>query len=498
MELSVLISILETPRLRGKLTGAVSGLARDSRAVQPGDLFICVRGQVADGHAFARDALARGAVGVVVEEFLPLPPDVPQVQVLDTRDALARLSVHFYGNPSSQLRVVGVTGTNGKTIVTYLLDAILEQNGRRTGRVGTVGYKVGPHIRPAERTTPEALELQRMLREMVQSGCRYVVLEVSSHGLALNRVDGCDFDVAVFTNLGHDHLDFHHTRGDYLDAKVRLFAGLRPVRTPKGTKYAVLNADDAYWRIIADNTSCPIVTFGSTSRAQVRAEAVAVDGLTTRFKLVVDGSTVPVALQLPGRGNVSNALAAAAVGWVEGIPLERIASALGSVRDVPGRFDVIEDEGGRTVIVDFAHNPDALREVLDVARRTAAGRPVIAVFGAEGRKDRTKRPLMGRVAAELADYCIITSDNLYDEDPGSIAREVEGGVLAAGKSTSAYAIILDRRQAIEAALERASAGGVVVVAGKGHETEWIVGDAHIPFNDREVVERALAKIAPVR
>lgn len=498
MELSELISILETPRLRGKLAGAVSGLARDSRAVQPGDLFISVRGRAADGHAFARDALVRGAVGVVVEEFLPLPPDVPQVQVSNTRDALARLSVHYYGNPSSQLRMVGVTGTNGKTIVTYLLDAILEQNGRRTGRIGTVSYKVGPHIRPAERTTPEALELQRMLREMVQFGCRYAVLEVSSYGLALNRVDGCDFDIAVFTNLGHDHLDFHRTRGDYLDAKVRLFAGLRPRRTSKGTKYAVLNADDAFWRTIADNTSSPIVTFGLSSLAQVRAEAVAIDGLTTRFRLAVEGSTVPVALQLPGRGNVSNALAAAAVGWVEGIPLERIASALGSVRDIPGRFDVVQDGGGRTVIVDFAHNPDALREVLDVARRTAAGRPVIVVFGAEGRKDRMKRPLMGRMAAELADYCIITSDNLYDEDPDSIAREVENGVLSAGKSPSAYAIILDRRQAIEAALERARAGGVVVIAGKGHETEWIVGDVHIPFNDREVVERALAKTAPSR
>jgi len=453
---------------------------------------------VADGHAFAPDALARGAVGVVVEEFLPLPPDVPQVRVTDTRDALARLSVRFYGDPSSQLRVVGVTGTNGKTIVTYLIDAILEQNGRRTGRIGTIVYKVGPHLRPAERTTPEALELQRMLREMVQAGCQYAVMEVSSHGLALSRVDGCDFDVAVFTNLGHDHVDFHHTQADYFDAKVRLFSRLRPVRTAKGSKYAVLNADDARWRAIAKETPCPIVTFGLSSDAQVRAAAIVVDRLTTHFQLMVNGSTVPVDLQLPGRANVSNALAAATVGWVEGIPLDRIARALGSVRDVPGRFHVMQDGVDRTVIVDFAHNPDALREVLEVARWTARGRPVIAVFGAEGRKDRSKRPLMGRVAAELADYSIITSDNLYDEDPNVIAREVEGGLMAAGKTPSTYAIILDRRQAIEAALERASTGGVVVIAGKGHETEWIVGDAHIPFNDREVVEHALQRTRSVR
>jgi len=493
VELQDLTTILNSSGQRGKLTAQVRGLARDSRAVRPGDLFVCLRGRVTDGHLFARDALARGAVGVVVEEFLSLPPEVPQVQVPDTREALAGLSAHFYGAPSSHLRVVGITGTNGKTIVTYLIEAILDRNGHRCGRIGTVDYKIGPSVRRAERTTPEALELQRMLREMVDAGCRYAVLEVSSHGLALNRVAGCEFDVAVFTNLGHDHLDFHHTLAAYLDAKIKLFAGLHPTRTAKGPKYAILNADDQHWRTIANATPCPIITFGQTADARVRAEDVELDGLTTRFQLVIDHAAVPVELQLPGPGNVNNALAAAAVGWVEGIPLERIARALESVRQVLGRFEVIHADLDRTIIIDFAHNPDALREILSVARRIAAGRPVIAVFGCEGRKDQTKRPLMGRIAAEGADYCVITSDNVYDESATTIAEEVERGVLAAGMPHSAYTIIPNRGEAIEAALARAGSGAVIVVAGKGHETEWVVGDRHIAFNDREFAERMLAK-----
>ncbi len=471
----------------------VSGLAQDSRAVRPGDLFICVRGRVTDGHLFARDALHQGAIGVVVEEFLPLPPEVPQVRVPDTREALARLSVKFYGDPSSKLRVVGVTGTNGKTIVTYLLDAILQQGGLSTGRIGTIEYKVGTRVQPAQRTTPDALELQRMLREMVDAGCQYALLEVSSHGLALSRVRGCDFDVAIFTNLGHDHLDFHRDHPAYLEAKTRLFARLRPSLTTKGAKYAVLNADDEHWRAIAEETSCPIITYGLSLQARVRAEAVEVNGLRTRFHLVIDRARVPVQMQLPGLGNVSNALAAAAVGWAEGVPLEHVATALGAVHQVPGRYEVLHDGRSRTVIIDFAHNPDALREILGVARQTAAGRRVIVVFGCEGRKDRTKRPLMGRVAAELAEYSIITSDNVYDEDPLAIAREVEAGITDAGTPASQYALIPDRLQAIRAALELAEPGAVVVVAGKGHETEWIVGKDHIPFNDRKVVERLLSE-----
>ncbi len=495
MKLADLTAILDAPQLHGSVQSEVLGLARDSRVVRPGDLFVCLRGQITDGHLFANEALARGAIGVVVEEFLSLPSEVIQVKVSNTRVALAQLSAHFYGHPSSHLRMVGVTGTNGKTIVTYLLEAILTQSGHRVGRIGTVDYSVGAEIRRAERTTPEAVDLQRMLCEMVDRGCRYALLECSSHGLALNRVAGSDFDVAIFTNFGHDHLDFHRTRAAYLDAKVQLFASLRPSRTAKGEKYAVLNIDDPHWRRIAQETPSPIVTFGLAPSAQVRAEAIVVNGLTTRFRLVLDGKVVPVELQLPGPGNISNALAAAAVAWREGIPPERIAAALGSVRHVPGRFEVLQDGQNRTVIVDFAHNPDALREILGVARQIAAGRPVIVVFGCEGRKDRTKRPLMGQVAAELADYCIITSDNVYDERPESIAEEVEAGVRAVGKPPSAYAIIPDRGQAIAAALDRARLGAVVVVAGKGHETEWVVGDRHIPFNDRDIVERMLAAAA---
>ncbi len=490
MLLRQLLNSLSEAAVRGETEVDVGGIAYDSRRVRPGDLFVCIRGYQRDGHRFAPDAVARGAVALVVEEWLPECP-VPQVKVPSTRAALADVSRVFYSDPSRQLRIIGVTGTNGKTTVTYLVDAILERAGYRSARLGTVDYKLGAEVLPADRTTPEALDLFRLLRRWVDAGGQYVVMEVSSHALALDRVRGCEFDTAVFLNLGHDHLDFHGTQEDYLAAKSRLFAELGAPGSVKAGKRAVINGDDPHSRSIAASTRVPIIRFGTGPEADLRADGVHITADGVSFTLVAGNERLPVALALPGACNVMNALAALAVARAEEVPLPLAAEALAEVRRVPGRYEVVR-AGGITVIIDFAHNPEALANILSVARRAGPG-PVTVVFGAEGRKDRTKRPVMGRVAARLADRCIITSDNTYDEDPDEIAREVEAGVREEGPPPLGYEVITDRYEAIHRALELATPGAVVVVAGKGHETHWIVGDRYIPFNDRQVVETLLAR-----
>lgn len=490
MLLTQLARALDAAAFRGETDVNITGIAYDSRRVQRGDLFVCIRGYKLDGHRFAREAISRGAAALVVEEWLPDCP-APQIKVPSARAALADLSRAFYGDPSRELRLIGVTGTNGKTTVTYLVDAILTRAGRRSARLGTIDYKLGPEVIPADRTTPEASDLFRLLRRWADAGGEYVVMEVSSHALALERVRGCEFDVAVFLNLGHDHLDFHRTQEEYLAAKGRLFAGLGAPGSTKARKHAVLNADDPHAERMAALTRAPVIRFGRAPEADVRAEEVHTTARGVSFTLVAGAERLPVSLPLPGACNVTNALAALAVARAEEIPMPVAAEALATVHKVPGRYEVVRADGV-TVIIDFAHNPEALANILAIAREAGPG-PLTVVFGAEGRKDRSKRPLMGRVAARLADRCIITSDNTYDEDPEEIAREVEAGVREEGAPPLGCEVITDRFEAIHRALELAAPGAVVVVAGKGHESHWIVGDRRIPFNDRQVVESILAR-----
>ncbi len=491
MRLCELLEALECFETRGDQAAEIRGLARDSREVRPGDLFVCVTGCRDDGHRYALESLRRGAAAFVVQEWLELPGCVPQVRVADPRAALGRLAARFHGDPARRLRMIGVTGTNGKTTVTYLLEAVLRDAGLPVGRLGTIDYQLITESRPAGRTTPEAPELQAMLRRIADRGGRYAVVEVSSHALALQRVDPGHFDAAVFTNLTHDHLDFHGDMDNYLAAKGRLFAGLGR-GCGKPAPYAVINRDDPAAERLVAGTRARVVTYGLHPGAELQAQDVDVSGAGARFRLTVGERPLGVALALPGLCNVYNALAVLAVARGEGLDLGRAAAALGRVERVPGRYEWLESAEGFRVLIDFAHNPDALTHVLQIARRTAQG-SVIAVFGCEGRKDRLKRPLMGKVAAELADYCIITSDNVYDEDPLLIATEVEAGVRAGGKGVDGYSVILDRREAIRAAIARATPGAVVLIAGKGHETEWVIGDEHIPFNDRQVAEEMLAE-----
>jgi UDP-N-acetylmuramoyl-L-alanyl-D-glutamate--2,6-diaminopimelate ligase len=457
----------------------VQELAYDSRAVVSGTLFFCVRGEHADGHAFAAEAIERGAVALVVES--PVDAAVPQLVVADARVAMAAAAVEFYGQPSRELTVAGVTGTNGKTTTCFLLFAILAAAGRRPGLLGTIESRVGGERRPAMRTTPEAIDVQRTLREMLDAGDRSCAMEATSHGAQLGRLAGVRFSALAFTNLSRDHLDFHGTVAQYYEAKRSLFVNSEPPP-------AALNVDDAYGRRLAAELRSlgheQVITFGFGEEADVRAGEVELsrDGA----QLVASG--LAVRTPLLGRFNVDNVLAAVAVSRLLGLPDAAIVRGIEAVRGVPGRFEAVEEGQPFSVIVDYAHTPDSLETALRTARELAAGR-VICVFGCGGDRDQGKRALMGDVAERDADVVIVTSDNPRSEDPveiaGEITRDLETDVE----------VELDRAVAIRNAIETARPGDVVLVAGKGHEQGQEAAGRTMPFDDREVAREALRRLA---
>lgn len=460
----------------------ITDLAYDSRCASPGSLFFCVRGLVQDGHAHAGRAVEAGAVALVVEDPVELSADqVPQLVVEDSRAAMGALAAPFFGDPSRQVAVVGVTGTNGKTTTTYLLESIFRAAGDPGGLIGTVETRVAGNPRPATRTTPEAVDLQRLLREMAGAGVNRCALEVTSIGIESGRTAGIAFDVAVFTNLTHDHLDHHGTMEAYYRAKKRLFEAPPP-------RAAVINADDPYGRRLIDELDYTPLRFGIDAEADVVALDLVVGPRGSSFRAVGCGLDLPIRVQLPGRFNVSNALAAASAAVKMGMPPEAIAAGIGNLVSVPGRFEPVEEGQGFLVVVDYAHTPDALSNVLAAARGLVEGR-VLAVFGCGGDRDRAKRPEMGRVASRLADMAYVTSDNPRGEDPESILMEIEMG-MAAGPS-GGYRIIADRAQAIGRALSDAEPGDVVVIAGKGHESGQTIGGTVFPFDDRQVAAEIL-------
>ena len=449
----------------------VSSLAHDTRDVGPGTLFFCVPGFTRDGHDLAPDAIARGAVALVVER--PLNCEVEEVVVDSVRAAMAPAAARFHGDPTARLPVVGITGTNGKTTTAFLVRGLLEATGRRCGLLGTVSQVVGGVEQATERTTPEAIALQATFAEMLAAGDEACAMEVSSHALALHRADSIHWTVAVFTNLTQDHLDFHADMDDYFLAKRRLFEADPGV--------SVINVDDPYGRrIAADLADC--VTVGIDTEAHLRAVDLESGPAGTTFSVEPLGRvTVP----LPGRFNVINALCAIASARALGLDDEEIASGLPRAGTVPGRFEPVDEGQPFTVLVDYAHTPDSLENVLRAARELTAAR-VICVFGCGGDRDRGKRPLMGRVAAERADVAIVTSDNPRSEDPETIIAEVLKG--AAGGATA----IVDRREAIDHAIGLAKPGEVVLIAGKGHEQGQEFADGvKVPFDDVEVAREAL-------
>jgi len=456
----------------------ISDLAYDTRAVGPGALFFCVPGERHDGHAFARDAVERGAVALVVERVLEL--DVSQLVVPDARRAMAQAAVVFFDDPTRTLEVAGVTGTNGKTTTTFLLHSILGAAGRRPGLLGTIESLIGGERRPALRTTPEAIDLQRAFREMLGAGDRSCALEATSHGSELGRLDGVRFSALAFTNLSQDHLDFHGTFERYFDAKRRLFVeGERPP--------AAVNVGDDYGRRLAEDLRAlghePLLTFGTADDADIRPEQLELDGNGARLR----AGGIELRTRLRGRFNVENVLAAVAVSRLLGVENDAIAAGVEALEGVPGRFEAVEAGQPFAVVVDYSHKPDALENVLRTACEIARSR-VICVFGCGGDRDRGKRPLMGRIASELADVAIVTSDNPRSEDPDAIIAEVVAGAEAS------LEVEPDRAAAIGRALALAQEGDVVVIAGKGHEQGQEFAGRVVPFDDREVAREALRRL----
>lgn len=489
IRLATLLEAMPEGQIFGSLPQTVSGLTDDSRQVTAGSCFVAVRGLGADGHRFIPQAVERGARAVVAEPPDPLPGNtVGRILVPDTRRTLPKLADAYYGHPSRALIVVGITGTNGKTTTSYLCEALLRARGLATGVIGTIQYVVGGKARDAGQTTPEAIELQGLLAEMVAAGVGGVAMEVSSHALDLHRVDGVSFDVAVFTNLTQDHLDFHKTMQGYANAKRRLFVELLAAGGKPGAT-AVLNADDPVGAEWADALPGRVITFGLGGGHAIhplRHES-GIGGI----RLVATSPSGPVHLVSPliGEHNVMNLLGAVGVGVALGLAPAAIEAALGSVTHVPGRFEQVEAGQDFLVVVDYAHTPDALERVLETARRLTSGRLGV-VFGAGGDRDRGKRPVMGRIAATLADRVWLTSDNPRSEDPAAIIEEIAAGVVPA--PPGGYARDPDRREAIRQALDWGRPGDTVVIAGKGHETYQIIAGQVLPFDDRLVAREFLS------
>lgn len=467
----------------GDLDRPVTGIAYDSRQVRPGYLFVAVKGMVTDGHRYIDDALKRGASCLLVQDEGAQPDDgTSWVRVENTRRDLGRVAAAFFGYPAERLHLTGVTGTNGKTTTTHLVSALYRLRGP-VGLIGTIHNRIGDQVLPVERTTPESSDLQELLHRMADEGVQRVAMEVSSHALSLYRVEGCRFRAALFTNLTQDHLDFHHDMNEYFQAKASLFLRLEPEAVP------VINIDDPYGARLSRMLGRRAVTYGLKEGALVRAVDPGIGPRGTRFTVESAWGRFPLELRLVGKFNVYNALAAVALGLAEGFSAEEIAQAVSAVEGVPGRFEPVYRGQDFGVIVDYAHTPDGLDNVLLAARKITLGR-VIAVFGCGGDRDRTKRPLMGRIGVEKADLAIITSDNPRTEDPLAILEDVEQGVRGV-KDAARYVIVPDRREAIGRALEEAGTGDIVIIAGKGHEDYQIIGQTKFPFDDRKVAAEKL-------
>lgn len=459
MRLDDLLTAIEISEWRGDRSVEITSVVQDASDVREGSLFCCVVGARADGHDFAAQAVSRGATAVLCERFLDLPERVAQLRVPDVRAAVGPAASAAYGHPSRSMTVVGITGTNGKTTTAHLLASVLRADGRDTGVIGTLWGIGGPP------TTPDASALQARFEELRSSGTEAVVMEVSSHALHQHRVDGTRFACAVFTGLTQDHLDYHHTLEEYFEAKALLF---RPELSERG----VVNADDPHGRVLLERGGIPLTPYSMSDGGDVSVGAV-----SSEF----DWRGERVRLPLGGHFNVANAIAAATVAELLGVEAPAVARGLASAGPVRGRFEPVEGGQPFSVIVDYAHTPDGLEQLLEACRRSAEGARVLVVFGCGGDKDKAKRPLMGAIAARLADLAIVTSDNPRSEDPHAIIDEVVAGAPDAG-----FLIEADRRAAIALALRSAAPGDIVVIAGKGHETTQVIGDREIPFDDRSV------------
>lgn len=458
----------------------ITAIAYDSRQVTPGCLFVCIKGFATDGHKYINNAIENGAAALLVQDAIE-DFDIPWAQAADTRKALAQVAANFYGHPEKQLSIIGVTGTNGKTTVTTLIKSVLEFTGKSVGLIGTNENMIGSEVIPTERTTPESLDLFALFRKMADAGMEYVVMEVSSHSLMLNRVFGICFDVAVFTNLTQDHLDFHETMENYYQAKRLLF---------NVCKKAVVNADDKCgMRIIAD-ASCPLFTYSVDNEADFRAKNLRISPRGVIFDLETKSKVLPARLGIPGKFSAYNALAALSACVALDVEPEKIIDALLVAKGVKGRAETVYTKTDYTMIIDYAHTPDGLENIVKTVKEFAPAR-VVTLFGCGGDRDPVKRPIMGEIAGRLSDYCIITSDNPRTEEPMTIIRQIEEGMK---QTDCSYTVIENRREAIRHAMVTAQPGDCIILAGKGHETYQIIGKEKRHFDEREVIREILTEM----
>lgn len=492
MKIKELIKDLDYQRIEDIDDCEIKGISCNSQSVAPGHLFVAIKGERFDGHSFIEQAIDKGAKAVILEEDLAFKPACPagrraggkgvtKILVRDSRTALACVCASFFGHPAKRLKVVGITGTNGKTSVSYLIEKIFTSAGHPNGVIGTINYRLGNKIYSALNTTPQADILQSFLQEIVLARFKYAIIEVSSHALAQHRVDYIDFSSAIFTNLSREHLDYHGNLDNYFSCKSTLFERLNP------HSWSIINTDDAYGRKLAKLVKSRVLTFGIERPAQIRARDLNLNIRTSRFTATTPRGNIELESSLIGRHNVYNILAAVAVAFIEEIDSSHIVSGIKRCACVCGRMERVECGGDFPVFVDYAHTDDALAKVLRGLRQLSKDR-IILVFGCGGDRDKAKRPRMGRVASELSDFVIITSDNPRSEDPGLIIFDIVKGI---DRRKTNYEIVLDRFKAIHKAISMAGERDIVVIAGKGHESSQIFADRAIPFNDYEVVKKIL-------
>ena len=481
MRLREILCGIEVLDFSGDLDTNIGGICYDSRKASKGDLFICIKGFSSNGHEYASKAYENGCRAFLAQEDIEVQ-GAAVVKVENTRREMAKAASNFYNNPSKEIQLTGVTGTNGKTTITYLVKSSLESMGRDSGIIGTIKTYTGKRDIESERTTPESLELQQYFHEMIQSGIGSCVIEVSSHSLELDRVHGCDFKYGIFTNLTPEHMDFHNDIESYMKAKEKLFH--------MTSKANIINIDDEWGRKIYDNVKeakAKRISYAIRENADIMAKDVKISSEGVTYTMVTPDYEIDIELSIPGEFSVYNSLAAAALLYVMGISKENIQKSIGLCTGVPGRFESISGKNGETVIVDYAHTPDALENILRAAGSFAQGR-IISVFGCGGDRDTTKRPVMGDISQKYSDMSIVTSDNPRTEDPDEIIKDVLAGMDAAAEN---YQVEKDREIAIKNAVSMAKEGDVVVIAGKGHETYQIIGSEKIHFDDREIARKYL-------
>ncbi|MFD2044009.1 UDP-N-acetylmuramoyl-L-alanyl-D-glutamate--2,6-diaminopimelate ligase [Ornithinibacillus salinisoli] len=485
MRLKEILSFLPFHERIGYEDMEIKSIEMDSRKVKNGDLFVCINGFTVDGHDYVDEAIQNGAICIVAEK--EITASVPVLHVTDTVRFLGMIAAKFYGFPTQHIPLIGVTGTNGKTTVTYLLESIFNHHNQKTGVIGTIQMKIGKDTYPINNTTPDALFLQKTIHYMIEQDVDKVIMEVSSHALDLGRVYGCDFDAAVFTNLSQDHLDYHASMEDYLRAKSLLFAQLGNSYNEKQPKFAIINVDDPASNLLQRSTAQHVVTYGCENEAHIMARNVSLDATGTRFELVTPVGKVEVNSKLIGKFNVYNMLAASAVGVAFHIPLSVIKQAFEHITGVNGRFQPVKSNHNFSVIVDYAHTPDSLENVLQTIKGIAE-KTIYVVVGCGGDRDKSKRPLMAQIALKYADHAIFTSDNPRTEDPTVILQDMTDGLT---KDQNNYEVITDRKKAIQQAINLAEEKDVILIAGKGHETYQQIGHKKHDFDDRIVALEAI-------